>query len=139
LTWGVVYEDGETEVGLCQICVRPFRPYALNEEVGWRNGEGIYEDGQIVGVDVHSRTYDVVVSTVVHRNVTSRLLRRLETQRFIKGSRVVAYVPEEEDWYPGTVMKVNEDSSSFGILFDDGDFLDHVDVHHVSPLAIATR
>jgi hypothetical protein len=139
LTWGVVYEDGETEVGLCPICVRPFRSYELDEVVGWRNSAGIYEDGHIVGVSIHAGAFDVLVSNVVHKNVTSSVLRRLESQKFIEGSRVVAFVPEEEDWYPGTIIKVNEDATSFGVLFDDGDFLDGVELHHLSPLASGTR
>jgi hypothetical protein len=132
MTWDVVYEDGEVESGLCMNCVRPFRPYQVDEEVGWRNSDGTYETGRIIAVNAKKQTYDVVVLTKVHKNVGSNVLRRVEKHAFIAGSHVLAFVPDEEDWFPGTIQRVNDDET-FAVLFDDGDFVEDVESHHLAP------
>jgi hypothetical protein len=131
MTWSVVYEDGESEFGLCQDCVRPFRRYEVGETVGWRNKQGTYEDARIDAVDVKSQMYTVTVGSTLHKGVGSRSLRRVVKKNFTKGSRVHVYVVEEEDWYPGTIRRVNDDLETYAVLFDDGDFFESVAVRHV--------
>ena len=135
MTWSVVYEDGESELGLCQDCVRPFRSYEIGEEVGWRNPQGTYENGRIDGIDVKTQTYTVVVGSTSRKGVGSNSLRRVVKQSFTKGSRVQVYVVEEEDWYPGSIMRVNDDHDTYAVLFDDGDFLESVELSHIASAA----
>ena len=132
MTWDVVYQDGEEETGLCQDCVRPFVPYHLDEEVGWRNAQDTYDQGRIVAVHSLEQTYDVHVGGRIRKNVRSNVLRRLESfaDSATSGRRVLAYVSEEDDWYPGVVRQVNRDGT-LAVEFDDGDYLDSVEAQYV--------
>jgi hypothetical protein len=135
MTWSVVYEDGESEFGLCQDCVRPFRPYEIGEAVGWRNKQGTYENARIEGVDTKTQTYAVMVGSALHKGVGSTSLRRVVKQNFTKGSRVQVYVAKEEDWYPGTITRVNDDLETYAVQFDDGDFLESVELRYIASAA----
>ena len=132
MTWDVVYEDGEEETGLCQDCVRPFVPYRLDEEVGWRNAKDTYDQGRIVAVHALEQTYDVLVGGRIRKNIRSNVLRRLESiaNSVTSGRRVLAYVTDEDDWFPGVVQKVNVDGT-LAVEFDDGDYLDAVEAQYV--------
>ena len=60
-TYDVQYTDGEEDLGLCQTCVRPFKPYAVNELVEARinSSENYYFKAIVVHRNEKEDWYDV--------------------------------------------------------------------------------
>jgi hypothetical protein len=129
--WDVEYDDGDEDVGLCRNCVRPFVPYALNDDVEWRDEEDIFHRARVVKIqsgDVYDLKFE---DGSIRSNASATDLRRVPLLGEIEvGSRVEFLV--DEGYNTGTILHVNVDGS-YNIEFDDGDFATNVAPKHVIP------
>ena len=121
-TWIVEYEDGETDFDLCRRCVRPYRPYMMNEAVDVRddNGDGYYS-GHVVRVH-GDELYDVRLEDGTDvLQVSASDMRRISTDRFEAGSLV-----RVDEQHEANVYYVHGDGT-VDVVYQDGDFEARVD------------
>ena len=128
MTWDVEYDDGDEGNNLCQMCIRPFVPYAVNETLEARVDDAEFASARVVALHAADDTVDIRLedSDELWTHVEPKDLRRLtiehvEAPGFVESARVMARFPGAGDeWYAGTIAKVNKDGS-FAIQYDDGD------------------
>jgi len=134
MTWDVFYSDGEEETNLCLECVREFVPYAKGHKVEFRGDDYEFYAGKIVAVH-DDETYDIkgTDGTIFRSRALPDIRRMTEGKKLTVGSRVFAYYPDTDEWYPGHLSGINNDHS-YAVSFDDGDFLQQVPPRHVRAL-----
>ena len=127
----VIYDDGEIDVGLCRLCVRPFVPYEVGEPVAAHDKEeGVFYAGRVVQVNAKSATYDIQTDDNGLMTVTAGSIRRAVSV-LQKGARVEAkFQGVGEIWYPGTIIAEHDDGS-FDVQYDDGDKEFEVEWEHI--------
>jgi hypothetical protein len=106
--WDIEYEDGEYDLGLCRQCVRPYVPYKVGEMTEVRDG-AVYVRGHVTAV-YPNETYDI----------QSEMRRFPEPSVIEVGAPILGWYRGEE-WYPGIVLRVNNDGT-FDIQYEDGEF-----------------
>lgn len=113
--------------------MRPYIPYKIGEEVGWRGEDFQYTTGRIVAAHGDD-SYDVKVLGGLIAGVASRDLRRTQedSPQLMPGSRIIARYPGHDGWFHGELSGINSDHT-YAIQFDDGDFLQQVNPRNVRP------
>jgi hypothetical protein len=130
--WNVRYADGEIDHNLCYECVRPFEPYAAGEQIETRvetdKGEILYIPGVVQSVSSTMDEYEVLRSDGVIAVIPLSECRRFYEVSIQVNARVETLYPGESPttWFPGTITKINKDNETFGVLYDDGDYLPKV-------------
>ncbi len=121
-TYDVEYDDGEADDNLCRVCVRPYEPLQLGEEVEVHEEEAdTFYKGVVVAVH-NDDTVDIDTGeNGFFESVVPGYTRRTDPEPEIKvGSRVEALYQRGKVWYDAVVTKLRSDGT-FDVLYDDGD------------------
>lgn len=133
-TFEVEYDDGESGHGLERQCLRPFQPYAIDDEVQVRvEDEQDWLDGTIVGVS-HDDGSNVLLDIEIEEDET--ILKGVATSRIRRfvpinvGDLILARFEDGPKWFPGIIRAVNEDGTFF-VQYADGDEEQSVPLHRI--------
>lgn len=132
--YNVVYDDGEVDESLSRYCIRPFRPYAVNEEVEVTDGVGSFVSGKILR-EYEGELYDVfTVEGVVMNKTMVQNIRRFEKEPDLEvDMAVMARFGGGEQWFPGRVLEIRADET-VAIEYDDGDYEPALSIAFVRPI-----
>lgn len=137
----VEFDDGEDSSGLQRQCLRPFRPYKVDEEVQVRQAlddeeedEDEWMDGTIMKItheEAGNVSYDIQVEdAMVLTKIKSSHIRRKAILPFKLGDRIVARYNDENEWFPGIIQEVNMDGTYF-VRYMDGEEEDSVPLNRI--------
>jgi hypothetical protein len=140
-TFEVEFDDGEYSSGVQRQCLRPFRPYKVDEEVQVRRAmdadeedEDEWIDGTIVKItheEDGNALYDIhVEDAMILTKIKSSHIRRKAILPFKVGDRIVARYNDENEWFPGIIQEVNKDGTYF-VRYMDGDEEDSVPLNRI--------
>ena len=122
-TYDVEYDDGELDTGLCRLCMRPYKPLEVDEEVECHDEEDdAWYKGRVVKVHGND-TFDIdTYKYGIYMQIPVSSTRRIDPEGEIEmGSRIEAlYKGRGKKWFAGVVQAIHDDGT-YDILYDDGD------------------
>eukprot|EP00934_Nitzschia_sp_Nitz4_P007669 Nitzschia sp. Nitz4//scaffold35_size145790//137213//140048//NITZ4_003060-RA/size145790-augustus-gene-0.127-mRNA-1//1//CDS//3329549214//7659//frame0 len=122
-TFEVRYLDGDMDHGMDFSCLRPFKPYEVDEELEVRDQEGRWHVGLVVDsyIDDIGVTRFVVQTNDIHLTVDDASLRRFDfVEPYFEGEVVWGRYRGEDEWFEGTIEQVNA-GGTYTIRYSDGD------------------
>ena len=128
-TFDVDYDDGEKETGKHAALLRPLKADTDGLEVGAKvegnyRGSGHWYPGTIVAVGPDGTTFDVDYDDgEKETGKHAALLRPLkaDTDGLEVGAKVEGNYRGSGHWYPGTIVAVGPDGTTFDVDYDDGE------------------
>ena len=127
-TFEIEYDDGDSD-RMGQNCFRTFVPFKVGEEIEFKSAStsDIWHPGKIMSVKEEGQYAIQDTTGKVFENVSSAAMRRLggSTHEFNVGFEVLARFNGGGEWFPGKVVRENNDGT-YEIQYDDGDYESNV-------------